>query len=107
MKSSQSWHQGKHDLMPWMTYFWGVLLRAYKEFERRVGTLTTGKGSKAQHISMTIENMIGPFSISDIERACPSVSRDTIRIVLRQLRDEGSIIPQGKGRSAKWIRKLT
>lgn len=106
-KSSQAWHQGKHNLMPWMTYFWGVLLRAYKEFEGRVGTLTTGKGSKAQHISMTIENMIGPFSISDIERACPSVSRDTIRLVLRQLRDEGSIIPQGKGRSAKWIRKLT
>ncbi len=51
--------------------------------------------------------MIGPFSISDIERACPSVSRDTIRLVLRQFRDEGLIIPQGKGRSAKWIKKLT
>ncbi len=63
-----------------------------KEFEGRVGTLTTGKGSKAQHISMTIENIIGPFSISDIERACPSLSRDTIRLVLRQLRDEESII---------------
>lgn len=104
-KSSHGWHQGKHNLMPWMTYFWGVLLRAYKEFEGRVGTLTTGKGSKAQHISLTIENMIGPFSISDIERACPSVSRDTIRLVLRQLKDEGIIILQGKGRSAKWIKK--
>ncbi len=103
-KSSQGWHEGKHDLMPWMTYFWGVLLRAYREFEGRVGTLTTGKGSKAQHIRMTIENMIGPFSISDIERACPSVSRDTIRLILRQLRDEGVIVPQGKGRSAKWIK---
>lgn len=106
-KSSQNWHQGNHNLMPWMTYFWGVLLKAYKEFEGRVGTLTTGKGSKSQHISLTIENMIGPFSISDIERACPSVSRDTIRLVLRQLRDEGVIISQGKGRSAKWIRKFT
>jgi len=106
-KCSQGWHQGKHHLMPWMTYFWGVLLRAYREFEGRVGTLTMGKGSKAQHIGITIKNMMGPFSISDIERACPSVSRDTIRLVLRQLRDEGVIVPQGKGRSAKWIRKLT
>lgn len=104
-KSSQGWHEAKHDIMPWLTYFWGVLLRTYKEFEGRVGTLTVGKGSKAHHIRMTIENMIGPFSISDIERACPSVSRDTIRLVLRQLRDEAMIVPEGKGRGAKWIRK--
>ena len=104
-KSSQSWHQSKHDIMPWMTYFWGVLLRAYKEFEARVGTLTTGKGNKTQHIRTTIESMIGPFSISDIERVCPSVSRDTIRLVLRQLRDEKIITPEGKGRGAKWIVK--
>lgn len=101
-KSSHQWHQGKHDLMPWLTYFWGVVLRAYKEFEQRVGTLKT-QGSKAQHIRQTIESMIGPFAISDIERACPSISRDTIRLVLRQLRDENVIIPQGKGRNAKWL----
>lgn len=105
-KSSQGWHQAQHPLMPWMTYFWGVLLRAYKEFENRVGTLTTGKGSKAHHIRTTIETRIGPFSISDIERACPSVSRDTIRLVLRQMRDENSILPEGKGRGAKWIKNI-
>lgn len=105
-KSSQGWHEARHNVMPWVTYFWGVLLRAYKEFEGRVGTLTTGKGSKAHHIRLTVENMIGPFSISDIERACPSVSRDTIRLVLRQLRDEKIIVSEGKGRSAKWIRNI-
>src|SRR5262249_52545865 len=36
-KSSHGWHEGEHDIMPWMTYFWGVILRAYKEFELRVG----------------------------------------------------------------------
>lgn len=105
-KSSQGWHESKHNIMPWMTYFWGVLLRAYKEFEARVGTLTTGKGNKAHHIRLTVENMIGPFSISDIERACPSVSRDTIRLVLRHLRDQNIIVSAGKGRGAKWIRKM-
>jgi len=105
-KSSQEWHQGQHNLLPWMTYFWGVLLRAYKEFEGRVGALTTGKGNKAHHIRLTIENMIGLFSISDIERACPSVSRDTIRLVLRQLRDEAMIVSEGKGRGAKWMKKI-
>ncbi|WP_075883835.1 Fic family protein [Candidatus Protochlamydia sp. W-9] len=101
-KSSKGWHEGKHDVMPWMTYFWGVLLRAYNEFEARVGTLKIGQGSKNAYIRQTAERMIGPFAISDIEKACPAVSRDTIRLVLRQLRDEGIIIPQGKGRGAKW-----
>ncbi len=103
-KSSQGWHEGKHDVMPWLTYFWGVLLRAYKEFELRVGHLKI-HGSKTQHIRATIENMVGPFAISDIEKNCPSVSRDTIRLVLRQLRDEGIIITEGKGRGAKWKKK--
>lgn len=102
-KSSQGWHEAQHDIMPWMTYFWGVLLRAYSEFEARVGTLKTGQGSKNAYIRQTVERMIGPFAISDIERVCPAVSRDTIRLVLRQLRDEGVIIPQGKGRGAKWL----
>lgn len=88
-----------------MSYFWGVLLKSYKEFEERIGTLKTGKGSKAQHIASTIETMIGPFLISDIEHACSAVSRDTIRLVLRNLRDAGAILPQGKGCGSKWIRK--
>lgn len=103
-ESSHGWHKGKHNLMPWLTYFWGVMLRAYKEFEQRVGTLKT-QGSKTQHIRITIQSMLGPFAISDIERACPSVSRDSIRLVLRTLRDEGAIAAQGKGRSAKWLIK--
>lgn len=103
--SSKGWHEGKHDLMPWLTYFWGVLLRAYRDFEIRVGTITHGKGNKAQHIRRTVENRVGPFSISDIEQACPSVSRDTIRLVLRQLRDEGVITSKGKGRGTKWVQQ--
>jgi Fic family protein len=104
-KSSRGWHQGKHDVFPWMNYFWGVLIRAYREFEERVGTIRTGKGSKTEQIRMAVNRRIGPFAISDIESDCPGISRDMIRIVLRQLRDEKAIILQGKGRGAKWIRK--
>ena len=102
--SSQGWHEGEHDVMPWMTYFWGVLLRAYGEFEERVGTLQTGRGGKADLIEAAIQRRIGPFAISDIERDCPGVSRDWVRIVLRRLRDEGKIVARGRGRGAKWIK---
>lgn len=107
-KSSQGWHKSKHDPFPWMEYFWMVLLRAYKEFEEKVGLIKEtagGKGSKAELIKLSIRNKIGPFSISDIEKDCPGISRDMIRLVLRQLRDEGKIHVLGIGRGAKWIVK--
>jgi hypothetical protein len=49
---------------------------------------------------------VGPFAISDIETDCPHISRDMIKLVLRQLRDEGAIVVRGKGRGAKWIRNV-
>ncbi|PCI36399.1 MAG: cell filamentation protein Fic [Elusimicrobia bacterium] len=104
-KSSKNWHQGKHDIQPWMDYFWGVLLRGYGEFEERVGTIRSGKGSKTFQIRKAVGHRIKPFAISDIEADCPGTSRDMIRLVLRQLRDAGVISSSGKGRGAKWIRK--
>ncbi len=44
------------------------------------------------------------FSISEIEEACPSVSRDMVRLVLRAMKSEGLIESTGKGRGAKWLR---
>jgi len=104
-RSSQGWRQGKHDVFPWMTYFWGVLLAAYKEFEERVGQVAAGKGSKTDLIRTTVERRLQPFNIGDIDQECPGISRDMIRVVLRQLRDEGAIVLSGKGRGAKWVRK--
>ncbi len=31
--SSQGWHEGQHDLLPWLHYFLTILKRAYKEWE--------------------------------------------------------------------------
>ncbi len=102
--SSKNWHAGKHDLNPWLNYFWGTLLRAYSEFEERVGTIAEGKGTKTELIRQTVARRIGPFAISNIESDCPGISRDMVRLVLRQLRDEGFISSHGKGRGAKWLK---
>jgi len=103
--SSKSWHEGHHDALPWMRYFWGVVLRAYAEFEERVGTLRTGRGAKTGMVEDAVARRLGAFSISDIEKECPGVSRDWIRIVLRRLRDERRIVRRGSGRGAKWVRQ--
>ena len=42
------------------------------------------------------------FSIPEIEGACPGISRDMVRVVLRAMKAEGLITPTGKGRAAKW-----
>lgn len=107
-KSSQGWHEAKHDPFPWMEHFWGVIIRAYKEFEERVVYIKDtigGKGSKAEQIKFAIRKKIGPFAISDIERDCPGISRDWIRYVLRELRAEGKLQSLGTGRGAKWVMK--
>ena len=44
-----------------------------------------------------------PFSISEIEQACPGTSRDMVRLMLRAMKAEGLIAPTGKGRGAKWV----
>lgn len=103
--SSIGWHEGNHNVMPWLNYFWGMLIRAYKEFEERVGSIKPGKGSKTDQVINTIEKKLGPFAISDIESECQGIGRDQIRNVIRQLRDSGKIVSTGKGRSAKWIVK--
>jgi Fic family protein len=100
--SSQGWHEGTHDTTPWLDYFWGALLRAYKEFEQRVGTIERGRGSKGERVRAQVLQRTLPFSISEIEEACPGVSRDMVRLVLRAMKAEGLITPTGKGRGAKW-----
>ncbi|MGH8264306.1 MAG: Fic family protein [Steroidobacterales bacterium] len=102
--SSKGWHKGRHDVFPWLEYFWGVLLRAYREFEERVGQVRTGRGAKTEQVREAVAARQAPFSISEIEAACAGVSRDTVRLVLRKMKDEGLIASTGKGRNARWRR---
>lgn len=101
-ESSQGWHGDQHDARPWLRYFWGTLTAAYKEMEERVGTATSGRGSKAQRVRAAASRRARPFAISTLEADCPDVSREHIRKVLTQLRAEGLVEMDGAGRNATW-----
>lgn len=103
-KSSQNWHDSKHNLIPWWEYFLGILLKAYREFENRVGIVTTARGAKRKMIFDVIENLPNRFSYGDVEKACPGVSRPTINRGLAELRDAGKIKCIKPGRDAVWER---
>lgn len=102
--SSEGWHEGQHDLMPWLQYSHGVLLAAYLEFEQRVGQMGTGRGAKREMVIDCIRHLPVTFRYADIERACPGVSRPTIVRVLGELRDNGEIRCTKGGRDATWER---
>ena len=101
-KSSQGWHKSMHNVMPWFHYFLGTIVAAYKEFEQRAGQVKPVRGAKTQIISQAILNQHGEFSISDVNRECPGVSRDMVRVVFRQLKAEKKIVCLGKGKLAMW-----
>ena len=101
-KSSQGWHESKHDLRPWWNYFLGMLTATYNEFESRVGSITSAKGAKREMVQNTIKNLSPRFKISDVQRLCHGVSYPTIKRALADLSKEGKLRCMGKGRDAQW-----
>ncbi|MBW4682792.1 MAG: Fic family protein [Microcoleus vaginatus WJT46-NPBG5] len=105
-QSSQRWHQGQHSLLPWWEYFLGVVvLSAYREFEQRVGLVTSVKGAKTAMVLDAISNLPVEFSIRDVQERCPPVGIDLIRRILRQERTSGRLECLGRGPDARWGKK--
>ena len=104
-QSSQGWHERKHDPWPYINYFLFTLKAAYREFEERVGQLRTPKGAKTELVKSAIDSFTGEFSLSDLERACPGVSRDMIRMVLRELQGRKEVECLGRGPGALWRKR--
>lgn len=101
--SSQGWHEATHTILSWWEYFLGVmLLGAYQEFERRVGLVTTGRGSKTAMVLDAIGYFMGDFTIRDLQERCPQVGIDLIRRILREQRNAGKLECLGRGPNARW-----
>jgi len=101
-RSSQGWHESRHDPMPWVAYFLSVVKAAYDEFSERVGDLREGRGMKTQLVLQAVDQAIGDFSISELHQRCPSVGWDMLRHVLRKEREASRLEVVGRGRGARW-----
>lgn len=102
LRSSEGWHEARHNLLPWWNYFLGTLIAAYKEFEERVGAVTSAKGAKRELVQHTIKRLPSRFKFSEILQACPGVSYPTVKRALADLRRQKKIRCLGKGREAEW-----
>lgn len=106
-KSSQGWHQGEQDLIPWLEYFLTTILKAYRRFEERVGDVkdTQKHGWKQRRIQDVIQAFLADFTIADVEERCPGISRALITKTFHKMSKEGMIECVEKGRNARWLKK--
>lgn len=105
-QSQRNWHRGEHDIWPWTRYLVTILAESYEDFEQRVAAgRSSAIGTKSERIRRWIlHEAPREFRIGDIRKAVQGTSDPTIRLVLKELRDEGRIEATGTGRGASWRR---
>lgn len=104
-QSSTGWHDGRHDPWPYIIYHLSVMRRAYREFEERLERTQSPRGAKTELIENAVKAMTGDFTLKDLERACPGVSRDMVRRVLRELQRDERVECLGRGPGALWRKR--
>lgn len=100
--SSRGWHEGAHDPWPYINFSLFILKTAYKEFEERLGRIEAPRGEKTALVIRAVEQAGRTFRVADIQMACPGVSLDLIRVILKNLQKTGRVECLGRGRSAEW-----
>lgn len=103
-RSTTGWHEGEHDLRPWLSYFLGIMVASYADFSERA-QLRIGPGTAIQTIEHFLSASLGDrFTIADIREILPSTSDVHIGRLLRALKDRGVIERHGAGRGTYWTR---
>ncbi|MBM3333107.1 Fic family protein [Candidatus Sumerlaeota bacterium] len=106
-ESSKGWHVGRHDPWLYVNFILYILRLAYRELEDRAGQIKTARGAKTQLVLAAVEGFAGDFTTRDLHEACPSVSREMIRRVLRQLSRSAKVRCMGRGPGALWRKEGT
>lgn len=102
--SSTAWHEGTHDPIPFVRYMLGVILKAYREFESRVTSVTLAHTPKAERIRNVFDTTLGKVSKREILERCPDISVAMVEKTLKELLDEGFIQKSGVGKGTVYFR---
>ena len=97
-ESSENWHEGSNDYLPFVRYMLGVILAAYREFADRAEIMLEAGNSKFGRIRRIIRGTTGRITKTEIMAQCPDISQITIQRALKELLDSGDIIKIGGGR---------
>jgi Fic family protein len=102
--SSVDWHTGGNSYVPFVEYFLGILLAAYREFSERVDFVQNRSLSKPDRIRSLFANTLQRLSKKGILEKCPDISLSTIEATLALMVKEGSVVKTGTGKNTAYIR---
>jgi len=102
--SSAGWHDNQSDYLPFIRYYLGILLKAYTEFEERVGYLSQKGLSKPDRIRAFIDGKLGKVSKREIMEACPDISKVTVERTLTEMVKSGYLLKISGGRSTQYAK---
>jgi Fic family protein len=106
-ESSENWHEGTNNYIPFVTYQLGVILAAYREFSDRVKIISENT-RKPDRIREIIHDHLGKITKAEIMAQCPDISKTTVERALTDLVKSGEVIKIGGGRytSYTWNREI-
>ncbi|MDL2288241.1 Fic family protein [Oscillospiraceae bacterium OttesenSCG-928-F05] len=102
-QSGIGWHETTNDYLPFVEYYLGIILNAYREFSSRVELLTTKGLSKTDRVRAVIENKVGKITKKEIMELCPDISQTTVEKALSDLVKHGTILKIGDGRYTQYV----
>ena len=106
LASSDGWDENRNDLMPFLRYMLGIVLKAYRDFSDRVALVASPtRAVKANRIRRMFEMHIGALSKAQIASECPDINVGTIERVLKELLDAGVIQKGGSGKKTVYFLK--
>ncbi len=97
-ESSEGWHEGSNDYLPFVRYMLGIVIAAYREFGSRVDALLTRGLSKPDRVRDIVKNTVGRITKTQIMDDCPDISQKTVERTLAEMLKNGEIIKIGGGR---------
>ncbi|MGN1261643.1 MAG: hypothetical protein ACI4UT_01070 [Candidatus Enteromonas sp.] len=103
-QSSLHWTEGKNDDTPFVKYFLGILLSAYRDFEERVN-LFGEKRSAKDIVYEAVKRKIGRFTKQDILELCPEIGKTSVENSLKASCEEGVVQREVKGKSTVYYMK--
>lgn len=102
-ESSEGWHEGENDPLPFIRYLLGILAAAYRELSARMEILAAPELSKPDRVRKFIRNTTGRLTKTEIMAGCPDVSQKTVERALTELMKNNEIIKFGGGRYTSYI----
>jgi Fic family protein len=102
--SSQLWHESKNNYLPFLRYYLGITIKAYREFQDRVEHLQYRNLSKAERIKAIFDKKAGKTTKAEILSLCPDISQTTIERTLNELLKSAYVKKTGQGKLIGYIK---